>query len=124
RRRFRREPREPEVIRRALPGGIPGPLAPPVLPRAPAPSPILSFLGLDFANWGAGRPPDTVGDVGPNHYIQSVNSSVGIYRKSDQALLVAMTLDTLMSAGNFGTLCDTDNFGDPVVLYDTFDDRW
>jgi hypothetical protein len=29
-----------------------------------------------------------------------------------------------MSQGNFGNLCDTDNFGDPVVLYDTFNDRW
>ena len=29
-----------------------------------------------------------------------------------------------MSQGNFGNLCDTDNFGDPVVLYDSFEDRW
>src|SRR5438270_1326759 len=29
-----------------------------------------------------------------------------------------------MSQGNFGNLCDTSNFGDPVVLYDTFEDRW
>ena len=29
-----------------------------------------------------------------------------------------------MSKGNFGNLCDTDNFGDPVVLYDSFEDRW
>ena len=29
-----------------------------------------------------------------------------------------------MSQGNFGNLCDTDNFGDPIVVYDTFTDRW
>ena len=29
-----------------------------------------------------------------------------------------------MSQGHFGNLCDTNNFGDPVVLYDTFEDRW
>ena len=29
-----------------------------------------------------------------------------------------------MSQGHFGNLCDTDNFGDPVVLYDSFEDRW
>ena len=29
-----------------------------------------------------------------------------------------------MSQGSFGNLCDTDNFGDPVVLYDSFEDRW
>ncbi len=29
-----------------------------------------------------------------------------------------------MSQGSFGNLCDTNNFGDPVILYDTFEDRW
>src|SRR5205085_8107418 len=28
------------------------------------------------------------------------------------------------SQGAFGNLCDTNNFGDPVVLYDSFEDRW
>jgi hypothetical protein len=62
--------------------------------------------------------------VGPNHYIQSVNTSIGIYNKTTGAQITAFTFDTLMSQGNFGNLCDTDNFGDPVVLYDTFEDRW
>ena len=29
-----------------------------------------------------------------------------------------------MSQAHFGNLSDTDNFGDPVVVYDTFTDRW
>ncbi|MBD0370068.1 MAG: carboxypeptidase regulatory-like domain-containing protein [Pyrinomonadaceae bacterium] len=91
---------------------------------APAPSPTANFDGLDRENWGNGSPPDTNGDVGPNHYIQSVNTSVGIYDKQTGALITAFTFNTLMSQGNFGNLCDTDNFGDPVVLYDTFEDRW
>lgn len=91
---------------------------------APAPGPNLTFLGLDFATWGAGRPPDTVGDVGPNHYIEAVNTSLGIYSKSGGAPIAAFTFNTFMSQGNFGNLCDTNNFGDPVVLYDTFEDRW
>jgi hypothetical protein len=91
---------------------------------AAAPVPIITFDGLDRENWGAGSPPDTTGDVGPNWYIQGVNTSVGIYRKSDGVREAAFTFDTLMSQGNFGNLCDTDNFGDPVILYDTFEDRW
>jgi hypothetical protein len=91
---------------------------------AAAPAPILTFEGLDRENWGAGSPPDTTGDVGPTWYVQAVNTSVGIYRKSDGFREAAFTFDTLMSQGNFGNLCDTDNFGDPVVLYDTFEDRW
>ncbi len=38
--------------------------------------------------------------------------------------VAAFTFDALMSQGHFGNLCDTDNFGDPVVLYDSFEDRW
>src|SRR5262245_6387886 len=50
---------------------------------APAPAPDISFDGLDFANWGAGHPPDTNGDVGPTYYIQTINTSIGIYDKSN-----------------------------------------
>jgi hypothetical protein len=95
-----------------------------IAPSAPAPTPAKSFDGLDFQNWGSGHPPDTVGDVGPTYYIQSINSSIGIFRKSDGVRVAAFTLNTFMSQGAFGNLCDTNNFGDPVVLYDTFEDRW
>ncbi|MEA2990444.1 MAG: hypothetical protein QOG83_3155, partial [Alphaproteobacteria bacterium] len=114
------------------PAGSPGqPPAPPesgpspgIRPSAPAPGPIANFDGLDFANWGGGHPPDPNGDVGPTYYIQTINQSVGIFQKSDGVRVAAFTLNTLMSQGNFGNLCDTNNFGDPYVLYDTFEDRW
>src|SRR5439155_12672872 len=91
---------------------------------APAPTPVNVFEGLDRFNGGAGSPPDTNGDVGPNDYIQTVNTSIGIFRKTDGFQEAAFTFNTFMSQGNFGNLCDTNNFGDPVVLYDTFEDRW
>jgi len=97
---------------------------PPTTPTSLAPPPIMDFDGLDREFWGAGSPSDVNGDVGPDYFIQSVNSSIGIYRKSDGFQEAAFTLDTLMSQGNFGNQCDTENFGDPVVLYDTFEDRW
>ena len=99
------------------------PSAAPVL-AAPAPAPLNVFEGLDRFNWGAGSPPDTNGDVGPTYYIQTVNTSIGVFRKSDGFMEAGFTFNTFMSQGNFGNLCDTNNFGDPVVLYDTFDDRW
>jgi hypothetical protein len=92
------------------------PVPNPPSPSAPAPAPSTSFDGLDFANWGAGHPPDPNGDVGPTYYIQTINTSVGIYRKSDDVRVAAFTFNTLMSQGSFGNLCDTNNFGDPVVL--------
>ena len=96
-------------------------------PRAPVPADCApkSFDGLDFAsNAGAEHPPKTNGDVGPTYYIQAINGSIGIFRKTDGVRVAAFTFNTLMSQGNFGNLCDTDNVTDPVVLYDTFEDRW
>ncbi len=95
-----------------------------------APSPLASFDGLSFnencggIHCGAGHPPDTNGDVGPTYYIQTVNTAIGIYRKSDGVRVVGIDFDTFMRQGDFGNLCDTDNYGDPVVIYDTFADRW
>ena len=91
---------------------------------ASAPAPDSSFEGLDFANWGHGHPPDTNGDVGPNYYIETINVSIGIYDKSNGNRVAAFTFNSFMSQGHFGNICDTDNFGDPVVLYDSYEDRW
>ena len=90
----------------------------------PAPAPDESFDGLDFATWGSGYPPDANGDVGPTYYVQTINSSIGIFDKSTGVRVAAFTFNAFMSQGHFGNLCDTDNSGDPVVLYDTFEDRW
>jgi hypothetical protein len=128
----REEFEEPELNPTLLPGteGTPsaieqppgGSLAPTL--NAPAPAPNITFDGLDFATWGAGHPPDPNGDVGPNYYIQTVNTSIGIYDKTNGNQVAAFTFNTFMSQGHFGNLCDTSNGGDPVVLYDSFEDRW
>src|SRR5574341_2650054 len=94
--------------------------------QAPLAMPTTSqnFKGLDFATWGAGWPPDTNGDVGPNHYIQAVNISIGIFNKTG-TLLAAFTFDNFFGgSGIAGTPCDSNNSGDPVVLYDRAADRW
>ena len=102
----------------------------PAAESAPAPSPLSSFEGLQFSQscaggqCGRGHPPDTNGDVGPTYYIQTTNVAIGIYNKSTGARVAGFTFNNLISQGNFGNLCDTDNFGDPVVVYDTFHDRW
>jgi len=99
------------------------PLPGPPAPLAPAPPTTANFDGLDFATWGNGHPPDTNGDVGPTYYIQSINTSLGVFDKVTGALVAGFTFNTFMN-GHFGNVCDTNNFGDPVVLYDTFEDRW
>jgi len=82
-----------------------------------------SFAGLDFHNWGAGWPPDPNGDVGPNNYVETVNTSVGIFDKGGTRQ-AAFTFDSLFSQAGTGTPCDGSNQGDPVALYDPFGDRF
>jgi len=91
---------------------------------APAPAPSSSFAGLDLNNWGAGWPPDTHGDVGPNHYIQAVNTSIGVFDKASGSRLAAFTFDAFFQANGGTDACATLNYGDPVVLYDQVSGRW
>jgi hypothetical protein len=86
---------------------------------APMPAPILNFGGIGFTNVA---PPDTNGDVGPNHYIQIVNSKFAIYNKSGTLLTGPSNINTLWSG--FGGRCQSDNDGDPIALYDRLADRW
>lgn len=68
-------------------------------------------------------PPDTVGDVGPNHYVQSVNTGiVQIWDKSGASLAAPFLISDLFSTLT-GSVC-LDDDGDPIVLYDHLADRW
>ncbi len=83
-------------------------------------SPTLNFAGQGFSGV---NPPDTVGDVGPDYYIQAINHSAGaqitIYDKTTGvAAAPAFFLDSLG-----GGLCAS-GLGDPIVLYDRLADRW
>jgi hypothetical protein len=88
-------------------------------------TPISSFDGMNLNENGSGWPPDTTGDVGETYFVQAVNTSLGIYRKSDGTLVSATTFnDFFTGAGITGTPCDNDNYGDPIVLYDQYNQRW
>ena len=117
----RPEPKSPnDVLPSQTTGDSALQTAPATVTSASTPS---SFPRLDHTNWGAGWPPDPNGDVGPNNYVQTVNTSIGIYAK-DGTQQAAMTFDSLFSAAGTGTPCDNSNQGDPVALYDPFGDRW
>jgi hypothetical protein len=99
--------------------GGPDPLLP-VQAAAPAArpdafgTPIFNFngQGYTFVN-----PPDTVGDIGANHYVQMINATdVAVYNKTTGALIQAFALTSLGG-------CATGN-GDPIVLYDQMANRW
>ncbi len=68
------------------------------------------------------NPPDPIGDVGPNHYVEMVNLVFAVYSKTGRRLLGPTAIGELW-AGFPVTEC-ADNSGDPVVLYDQYADRW
>jgi hypothetical protein len=122
-----REGREPRHFRRANRGRkLP---FDPIVQDSPSvplmPSLAQSFEGVNNVN--GVLPPDSNGDVGPNHYVQWVNLSFAVYSKG-----TATTPPTLLygpAAGNtlwtgFGGPCETTNNGDPIVIYDHLADRW
>ncbi len=86
-------------------------------------TPILTFAGMNQSSNGAGWPPDTNGDVGINHYVQTVNTSIGIYNKTTGALISATTFDAFFPS-SVGNPCDSYNNGDPIVLFDQINQRW
>jgi PKD repeat protein len=89
------------------------------------PATSSDFAGMSLSANGAGWPPDTCGDVGPNYYVQCVNTSIAIYNKSTGNLVSATTFDAFFGGtGISGTPCDNDNNGDPIVLYDQYNQRW
>jgi hypothetical protein len=97
----------------------------PAGPSIPAPS--ASFEGLsnldNFNVFGFRvNPPDPVGDVGPNHYVEMINLVFGVYDKQGNLLLGPVDTGTLW-AGFPIDEC-TEPSGDPIVVYDQFADRW
>src|ERR1044071_6450969 len=77
-------------------------------------------------------PPDTTGDVGPNHYVQWVNLRYAVYtltRDASNNITGFNLVPGFPKNGNviwqgFGGRCESDNDGDPIVQYDQFADRW
>ena len=85
------------------------------------PGTIANFEGLsnedNFGVFGFRvNPPDPVGDVGPNHYVEMVNLVFGVFSKTGQRLLGPVDTGTLW-AGFPVDEC-TDPSGDPIVIYD------
>ena len=80
----------------------------------------LNFEGTRNVN--GVLPPDTDGDVGPNHYFQMINLSFQIWDKEGNSLYGPADNSTLWD-GFIGPWTGH-NDGDPIVAYDEMADRW
>ncbi len=83
-------------------------------------TPIQNFAGAGF---NGVFPPDTVGDVGPDQFIQMINDPggtlVSIFNKDSTAAFAPFNLSALAPGGS-----TVDGAGDPIVVYDELADRW
>ncbi|MFL5311961.1 MAG: hypothetical protein ACJ79H_16130 [Myxococcales bacterium] len=93
-------------------------------------------IGVGFVGVSPGGPfateddvPDPQGDVGPNHYVQIVNSSIAVFSKTGSlfpktgTVLYGPTPTRTLFSG-FGGTCETNPSYDGIVLYDPLADRW
>jgi uncharacterized repeat protein (TIGR01451 family) len=83
-------------------------------------NPNPNFAGIGYTGL---VPPDPVGDVGPNHYIQAVNAQFQVFDKQGTSLAGPANINTLWSSLP-NDPCFQNNNGDPYVLYDHLADRW
>lgn len=116
--------------------GVPEDFVPPLAAPQPEGDPLLDraarvagigagrafdvpTINTDGATFSGVQPPDPVGDVGRDHYVQMINGIDGaivrIRDKADGALVRSFTLGDL--ALGSGTGCTTGR-GDPIVLFD------
>lgn len=124
------------ALKKAKPGAGDGDLIDPLLPTAEQqnapqvmPTPSLTFDGaVSSDNAATGNdtvaPPDTNGDVGPNHYISSTNLTYKIFNKTGGLVAGPISTRALWVSLPATDPCRVENDGDPIILYDQFADRW
>ena len=82
----------------------------------------LSFTGSTFLTDSDFIPPDTMGAVGPDHFVELINGRYSVYRKLDGTRVQTSTLNDFWRnagappAGAFAF--------DPRVVYDSASQRW
>lgn len=82
-------------------------------------------IGLQdqFNDFGTGSlPPDTMGAVGPNHFVEMINSSVAIYAKAGSRLSHVSLTSFFTDAGE--GITPANGTFDPRILYDQSTGRW
>ncbi|MGI8918726.1 MAG: hypothetical protein ACR2H6_08995 [Pyrinomonadaceae bacterium] len=97
-----------------------------ITPRV-MPTPTVSFESISLTDTTAlpGQgflPPDTVGEIGPNHFVQMVNSAFRIYNRTGTPVIPLTSIGALFSS--IPGPCANSEDGDPIVLYDQLADRW
>ena len=87
----------------------------------PQPTIVSSFDAIEATGY---VPPDVSAAVGPDHYVEMVNSAMSIHKKNDVGSKLLGPIDINVIWNGFGGRCESENSGDPIVRYDRLADRW
>lgn len=100
----------------------------------PNSAPTVQGLGSTFAGIGMQQqikdlfgwsfPPDTMGAVGPNHFVQVINGSVAIFNKNTGNRLSHISLDSFFTFTANSVTYPRNGAFDPRVIYDPHSRRW
>src|ERR1051325_7198544 len=83
-------------------------------PTPTMPSPLLTFEGTAEPQSLCGcAPPDSDGDVGPNHYVEAINSSFTVFNKTGTILAGPTSYNTL-----FAPLTGTPTMPSPLLTFE------
>ncbi len=85
-------------------------------PRAPQ-TINTSFIGLGIGDGAGWIPPDTNGAVGPNHFVEAVNSDVAFYTRTGTKLSQVAVESLYANTPSNGAF-------DPRIIYDRLSGRW
>ena len=103
------------------------PLLQPFSPSVPT-TILTQFDGSDNTDNGFNvTPPDTDGDVSSDavdRYVQMINLVTTVFDKSGAVVPGGAAFFSSAFWLGFGGLCETNDNGDPIVLYDETSDRW
>src|SRR5687768_9546808 len=91
---------------------------------AAMPTTEMKLNGIQFRGVTCNcAPPDTNGEVGATEYLKIVNKGFQGFDKTTGASLLGPSSIATVWQG-FGGVCEFNDRGDPVVLYDQLADRW
>ncbi|MDL1952529.1 hypothetical protein FBQ97_22400, partial [Acidobacteria bacterium ACD] len=87
-------------------------------------APGLGTIGFQGLSAAGVAPPDSDGSVGPNHYVQWINSRIAVFDKATGVMAPGFPIAGNVLFTSLGGVCASHNDGDPIVLYDSLADRW
>ncbi|MGV3723268.1 MAG: hypothetical protein ACO1SX_20400, partial [Actinomycetota bacterium] len=100
----------------------------------PSTAPTASTVGASFAGVGMQTqistfggwswPPDTMGAVGPDHFVQVINGSLAIFNKSNGSLNSHITLNSFFTFSADSVSYPRNGAFDPRVVFDRKTGRW